>query len=229
MKKITEFFYLLWLKIVVTWRNFREYLKVISRYYRNPLFRKVDTYLLRNYLLENPYWMSKEYLQSKGEGNLHSYGETPLTTMEKIATECGISTKDVVYELGSGRGRACFWLHCFKGCKVVGIEFIPNFVSIAQQVKLRYKISNVSFVFHDMLKADFSNATVIYFYGTSSDTSFIMKLIDKLKRLPPGTKIITVSYPLHSYTDASLFRLIKTFPARFTWGEANVYLQIRNK
>ncbi len=37
--------------------------------------------------------------------------------------------------------------------------------------------------------------------------------------------LITVSYPLTDYTEKPLFELIRSFPAKFTWGEAEVYLQ----
>ncbi len=227
MKKIRNFFQLLLLKFVVTLKNTIEYFKVVLRYYRNSRFRKIDFYLLRFYIQQNPYLISKKFLQEKGEKDVYNYGETPLTTLEKISHECKIKSDDIVYELGSGRGRSCFWLHCFIGCKVVGVEFVPDFVAIAQRVKKIYNIKGVSFVYRDILKAYISDATVVYFYGTSSETAFILALIEKLKKLAPGTKIITVSFPLTTYSTEPLFELIKSFPVAFTWGDAEVFLQIR--
>ena len=78
-----------------------------------------------------------------------------------------------------------------------------------------------------MRKTDYSQATVVYFYGTTAETEFILELIEKLKDLPLGAKVITVSYPLTSYMPVPIFRLVKTFPVQFPWGEADVYLQIR--
>ncbi len=227
MGKIGDFFSLLSLKLAVTWTNFREYLQVVRRYYGHPLFRKIDIFLLRCYLQRNPYTINKEFLEQLGEKNIYAYGETPLTTLEKIADECGIAANDVVYELGSGRGRSCFWLHCFKGCRVVGVEFVPDFVAFADKAKRKFGIDSVSFLFRDILYPSYSDATVLYFYGTSSETSFILKLIDKLKKLPKGTKIITVSYPLTTFCPEPVFEIVKTFSAEFTWGPADVYLQVR--
>ena len=215
------------IRLFVSWRNFIEFLKVVFRYYSNSKFRKIDLYLLRNYLLQNPFQISKKYLQERGEKNIYTYGETPLTTLEVIARECGIGAEDVVCELGSGRGRGCFWLNSFIGCPVIGIEFVPTFVAIAQNVKCRYMVKEVKFLCQDILEANFRGATVVYFYGTSSETPFIQKLIDKLKKMPVGTKIITVSYPLTSYMDTPVFELIKSFQAQFTWGKTAVYLQVR--
>lgn len=227
MKKNREFFKLFRLRFVVTWRNFVEWCKVVYRYYPNSNFRKIDIYLLRNYILQNPYRICKEFLKERGEKNVYTYGETPLTTLEKIADECKIGSQDIFYELGSGRGRSCYWLKFFVKCRVVGVEYVPTFVKIASKAGRLYEVDDVKFVYRDILDADISDATVIYFYGTSSETSFIMKLIDKLKGLPSGTKIITVSYPLTTYAAEQVFDLVKTFPAEFTWGETEVYLQIR--
>lgn len=227
MKKIRKYLNLLGLNFVVSWRNFVEWCKVVYRYYPNPDFRKIDIYILRNYILQNPYRICKEFLKDRGEKNVYTYGETPLTTLEKIVKECNIGSQDVFYELGSGRGRSCFWIKYFVKCRVVGVEYVPDFVKIASKAGRLYEVDDVKFVYRDILDADISDATVIYFYGTSSETPFIMNLIEKLKKLPSGTKIITVSYPLTAYSEKPVFELVKTFPAEFTWGEADVYLQVR--
>jgi hypothetical protein len=200
---------------------------VVHKYYPNKQFRKIDIYLLRNYIAQNPYRISKEFLREKGESNLYAFGETPLTTMEKIAVECRIGKKDRFYELGSGRGRTCFWMHFFRGCSSVGIEYVPQFVKIAAKTCRLYQVEGVKFIYRDILDADLSQATAVYFYGTSSETSFILKLIEKLKALPAGAKVITVSYPLTNYSAEPLFEVVKVFPCRFTWGKTEVYLQIR--
>ncbi|MFQ5729199.1 MAG: methyltransferase domain-containing protein [Waddliaceae bacterium] len=228
MKKLVGFLQLLWIRLVVSCRNFIEFLKVVYFYYPNRNFRRLDLYLLRNYILQSPYQISKSFLQEKGEKEIYTYGETPLTTLDKIVRECQIQSSDVVYELGAGRARSCFWLHFFVGCRVVGVEFIPTFVKISQKVRRTFGVEGVTFLYKDILDADYTEASVIYFYGTCSDTPFIQKLIEKLKEVPSGTKIISVSYPLTSYMQEPLFELRGAFSARFTWGESTVYLQVRN-
>jgi len=220
-----KYLQLFWIKMVVAYRNMIEFMRVVARYYPNREFGRLDRYLLRNYLLVNPYKISKQFLLEKKESQVNVYGETPLTTLELIATECNIQSDDVVYELGSGRARTCFWLRFFIGCRVVGIEQVPTFVKISQHVRRRFGVKGVKFMYQDFLDADYTEASVIYFYGTCSETSFIRQLINKLKKLPTGTKIITISYPLANDADPPLFKLIKNFPAKFTWGEAMVYLQ----
>lgn len=227
MRRLTKYLRLFWLRLVVSCRNLVEFIRVVYLYYPNWEFGRLDLYLLRNYIGQNPYRISKKFLEEKEEKEIYAYGETPLTTIEKIAQECHLTSEDVVYELGAGRGRTSFWLFFFVGCQVVGVEYIPLFVKIAQKVKRRFGVKGVKFLYRDILDVDYSDATVIYFYGTSSDTSLIQQLIDKLKGLRSGTKIITVSYPLTSYMNEPLFELVKTFPAQFTWGETHVFLQVR--
>ena len=107
------------------------------------------------------------------------------------------------------------------------MEFVPFFVKVAQKTARTFNINKIQFIFRDILDVDYSDATVIYFYGTSSQTKFIMELIEKLKELRPGTKVITVSYPLTYYQTEQVFKLVKHFPVEFTWGQTDVYLHVR--
>lgn len=217
---------LIWIRFQVECFNLKEYLFVVVKYYRHTSFMKADLLLLLHYVFHNPYRMNKNFLAKKGELE-EVYGETPLTTLEKIVEKCEITSKDTVYELGSGRGRTCFWLGEVVGCKTVGIEYVPEFVSIAQKVKQKCGIEHVDFFQADFLSVDLSRATVIYLYGTCLTEEQIGLLINNLKKLPPGTKIITISYPLTNYTEEPLFELMSCFSGTFPWGTTDIYLQYR--
>jgi SAM-dependent methyltransferase len=223
---LREFLELIWVNFVVHLRNLVEFLKVMVKYYGNITFLKVDMSLLLMYLFHNPFSISKRFLMRKGESEIYAYGETPLTTLEMIAKECQISSKDVVFELGSGRGRNCFWLNSFIGCKAIGIEYIPDFVERAERIKKKLEIKNVDFRLGDILDADYTGATVLYLYGTCLEDDFIKKLIEKFAQLPVGTKIITVSYPLTDYVEHPFFEVMKRFSGKFPWGVGDVYLQV---
>ncbi|WP_284452997.1 SAM-dependent methyltransferase [Parachlamydia acanthamoebae] len=214
---------LLKLNFKVKYRNFKEFCAIVRRFYKNRQFCQCDLLLLREYLWQNPFAISKKFLIRHGEKNVHAYGETPLTSLAKIAEACQITPKDVVYELGCGRGRGCFWLHCFYQCRVVGIDFVPSFIQKAEKVRKRCDLEAIDFRCEDMSKSDFSGGTVFYLYGTCLEDSLIKKLIKKFKQLPSGTKIMTVSYPLSDYSSG--FNLHRTLSVPFTWGEGIVYIQ----
>lgn len=221
------FFSLLWLNLVVKKRNFFEYLKVVARYYPNITFMKIDSSLLFKYIFRSPFTISKKFLQKRGASDIYAYGETPLTTLDHIANVCQLSAANKVFELGCGRGRGCFWLNCFIGCKVVGIDFVPAFIKKANAVKRTYELHDIEFRCEDILETDLTGASAIFMYGTCFEAPFLEKLIQRLSSLDSGSKIITVSYPLTDFTDKPLFVVMKRFSATFTWGEADVYLQIK--
>jgi len=214
-------------KIATQWKNSVDFFKTAINYYGNFRFCKIDLSLLLLYFGNNPFTISRDFLRSIGEEDVYAFGETPLATMDFIARECQLSKNDTVFELGCGRGRTCFWLNSFLGCKAVGIDFIPQFIDIANTIKKRYAVNDVEFRLEDMFKTSLDGATAIYLYGTNLKDRQIINLIDRFKELPVGTKIITISYPLTDYTSEPLFEVMKHFTAQFTWGEADVYFQVR--
>lgn len=210
----------------VFWKRILEGTNIILFYYsRSWTFFRLDTKLLFSYWKESPFSISHRYWEAQGATEPDIYGETPLTTIDLIATLCSIGPDDCVYELGCGRGRTCFWLRLFRGCRVVGIECIPTFTERAQQLQQQFKLDKLTFKTGDFLQETFTDATYIYLYGTTLDEPAIQSLIQQLKQVPSGTRIITVSYPLNDYCDSPLFKMEKQVTLPFLWGEAEVYIQ----
>lgn len=225
-----EFIKLLFVRAKVYFYEIFEFIKVILNYYTNKSFRQQDLCLLSKYFFTNPFTISKEYLLSHGAVDPYLYGETPLTTLSKICRECHLSSQDMVYELGCGRGRTCFWLANFIKCRVIGVEQIDVFVEKANQVKSQYSVHNLSIFKGNYLDFSFKEATVVYLYGTCLEEQSIQLLIKKFSKMAKGSKIITVSYPLTEYVDCTqfgLFDLVHTFEASFPWGNTTLYLHIR--
>lgn len=225
-KSIFDGLELIWINIKHRIMSLIDFIKVASKYYSHFPFMKADLSLLIFYLLDSPFVISRRFLQEKGEANIHAYGETPLTSAQLIAETCNITEKDHVFELGCGRGRTCFWLKYFIDCHVTGIDFVPKFIERANRIKTKLKVDNVTFIQDDFMEADFQEATVIYLYGTMLDDDAITSLTKKFKKLTPGTKVITVSYPLSDYSDDDTFELMKRFTVPYPWGTTDVYLQI---
>lgn len=224
---VKEYLTLIAINLAVKKRNFFEYLRILYRYYRNLSFAKIDSSLVLMYLFDNPFSISRRYLMHLSKKNEFIYGETPLTSFETIAKEARATPQDTVYDLGCGRGRICFWLRSFIGCQVVGVELVPEFMTRAKRIQRKMKIEGIEFRTDDFLKTDLKNATLIYLYGTCLEDETIHQLIERFKKLPSGTRIITVSYSLSDYTDEPIFEIMKRFPVRFTWGEGDIFIQVK--
>ncbi|QVL57090.1 MAG: methyltransferase domain-containing protein [Simkaniaceae bacterium] len=197
-------------------------------YYHDHTFSHLDRSLLTAYIFKNPYTISKNYLKKRNEKEVHTYGETPLMTYEKMAKEVGLEPTDTFLELGSGRGRGALFIHHFFKCQVIGVERIPQFVKLSRHLAHKYHQDRVSFICSDMLKGELPEATVIYLYGTALTDLEIAPLVQKLKKYPKGTKIISISYPLTDY-DENAFHIEKSFTVSFPWGETEAYIQTVEK
>ncbi len=188
------------------------------RYYKKPKFALVDIAVLLSYFFKSPYRIGREHNESE------PYGETPLATLEYILEHCPVRPGEVAYELGSGRGRACFWLALYKGYETVGIEYIPTFVDRANNIASFFKVNNVRFINADMLKADLSRATWLYLFGSALSDESIRELCKKLENQPKGTRIITISYPLVAYTKSPKIVHTLTLDVEFSWGTTQAFI-----
>jgi SAM-dependent methyltransferase len=224
----------LWSKIrifaYVRWFNFSDFWQTVFNYWDNFEFALVDMMLLLSYFYQSPYRIARKFEQTQSQQDqglvdVAPYGETPLVTLDKIVRVCGVVKEDVVYELGAGRGRSSFWLALYLGCKTIGIEYNPYFVTKAERIRRLFKINNLEFRNQNMLQADLSDATVVYLFGTALDDSQIRALARRLAQLQAETKIITISYPLQDYITTPAFTLLEAFEVEFVWGSTTAYIQ----
>lgn len=191
---------------------FLSQIDTICRYSRkNIRFALSDLLIGFSSFFVNPYRLARK----RGE----IYGETPYRTFHKIASLCDLTSKDTWLELGSGRGKGCFWMAHFVGCKVIGIEKILPFSWISRLVKAVTR-TKVSFIQNDFLTFDFSKATCVYLYGTTMNDEMVKKIVDKMEQLPSSARVISVSAPLPI---RSYLQCIGSFPLSFPWGETEGY------
>lgn len=193
-----------------------EKIKVLLLY---PSYRTTELLFSFLSLFSNPYAISKRFLREKGAADLYTYGETPLTTWDKIAKECGLFSTDCVFDLGCGRGKALFWLTQEVGCRAVGVEIIPTFILQAKRLQKWLRSDLVTFHHGDMREIDLTLATFIYIDGLFLDEILWKELLEKFSQLRKGTKIVTTSEPL-----PAPFCCVKEFEGRYAWGTTTLYL-----
>lgn len=182
------------------------------------LFRKIDQELCRGYRINNPYRISRKYLESLEEKNVHQYGETPLKTIKKIGQALQLKPQDRLVELGSGRGRGAFLFSCLFQCRVTGVEQIPFFVKTARQVADQFAIP-VEFLCEDFSQTSLKPYSFGYLFGSCLPDATIYRICQNIQH--PMT-IATVSYPLSDYDRR--FQILNTIDAEFLFGNTDVYI-----
>ncbi|MDN3507340.1 MAG: methionine biosynthesis protein MetW [Simkaniaceae bacterium] len=169
-------------------------------YYRDRRFWKIEKKMRARYRWKNPYAMARK------EGQV--YGETPLALYDEIAKRVGLEKGERFLDLGCGRGRGCYFLAHFYGCKALGIEMVAGFV------KRAIAVPGVEILQGDFLSCDL-NADVIYLYGTCLND----EEIEVVSKNVVGAKVVSVSEPLPGAP------VIESFEGEFPWGKTQLYIQ----
>lgn len=122
------------------------------------------------------------------------YLPTPHEAVEAMLRLASVTSKDVVYDLGSGDGRIPITAAKMYGARAVGIDIDPKMVAEANKNAQEAGVTSlVSFRNADLFETDFSEATVITLYLLGS---LNVKLQPTLKKLKPGTRIVSHAFKM---------------------------------
>ena len=113
-------------------------------------------------------------------------------TMVKLS---GITTNDIIYDLGCGDGTLLITAARLKGAHGIGVEIDPSRASIARGRVIFHRLGNkVTIKRKNLFSEDISKATVVVVYLIPQT---LKKLEVKfLKELKPGTRVISYVYPI---------------------------------
>ncbi len=204
--------------------SWKEERKVKKNYYNNPRFKQQDQALKKEWRWINPYAESRRFLARKGESEIHTYGETPLTVFALIAERLRLKKEDLFLDLGCGRGRGVFFLQTYFGCKAYGVDWVPSFIHKARSVA-RSTCCSAGFELGPIHESKFiEQAQVIYLAWTCIEEEERAEVEQALVRVLPGTQVITISYPLQSQD----FTLSFTSCVSFPWGEAEIFFHVKH-
>ena len=161
-----------------------------------------------------------------------TYGEVSLESMVTILATVEPSAGHIFYDLGAGTGKAVllaallppFW-------EVRGIEILDELYEKSQEVLERFEtgvrphlpeeqIGKIHFIKGDILHHDFSDGDVVLAQTTCFPENLMLDLEEKLEKLKPGSKVITLSQSLRS----PLFEMTHSGKCRMGWGEATVFV-----
>ena len=152
------------------------------------------------------------YFDRSGERkNFSDYETTSHVAVLAAIRAAGLSDGDIVYVIGSGKGRAMAHLARVKLRKVVGIELSEELYRISRNnmEKLRGRKTPVEIRNKNVVDADLSEATVFYMFNPFGPET--MKIfLGKIDSCAPGTMIIYLNPLCRSVFDEfPRFRIAK--------------------
>jgi cyclopropane fatty-acyl-phospholipid synthase-like methyltransferase len=120
---------------------------------------------------------------------------TPPATVAAMLTLAGVTSKDVVYDLGCGDGQIVTAAARDFGARAVGIDINPVRVKEANDRITKAGVTDkVKIINDDLFTANISEATVVTLYLLQTLNE---KLIPKLnKELKPGTRIVSQTFTM---------------------------------
>lgn len=120
---------------------------------------------------------------------------TPHDVVEAMLDLANVTSKDVVYDLGSGDGRIVVTAAKKYGARGVGVDINPERIREGEENARKEGVANrVRFVQQDLFKADISEATVVTLYLLSSvNLRLRPKLMEELR---PGTRIVSQTFDM---------------------------------
>jgi precorrin-6B methylase 2 len=122
------------------------------------------------------------------------YVPTPQEVVDAMLALANVTAKDVVYDLGSGDGRIPITAAQKYGVRAVGIDINPQRIQEANENLAKAGVGNkVKFLNQDLFETDISEATVVTLYLLPS---LNLKLMPTLKKMKPGTRIVSHSFDM---------------------------------
>ena len=121
---------------------------------------------------------------------------TPQEVVDAMLQMANVTANDFVFDLGSGDGRIPITAAQKYGARAVGIDIDPQRIKEATENLAKAMVGDkVKFLNQDLFQTDISQATVVTLYLLPS---LNVKLMPILKKLKPGTRIVSHSFDMGS-------------------------------
>lgn len=127
--------------------------------------------------------------------DLAPYVPTPMFVVEKMLAMARVDSQDIVYDLGCGDGRIVIAAAERYGARGVGIDIDPVRISESRANAILAGVDErIEFCQQDVLKVDFSEATVLALYLLPESLEMLRPLFERM--LSPGTHVVSHDYAI---------------------------------
>lgn len=127
------------------------------------------------------------------------YGEIMPTATFRLLEYLDLGKGDVLYDLGSGVGKLVVAAAMHRRLtRVVGLELVRPRHLMAEEALARARAAKVlrtrqvDLLQQDFMRADLSDATVVYSCSTAFPAELMRRLARKLSHLPRGTRFVSL-------------------------------------
>ena len=137
--------------------------------------------------------------------DLAPFVATPLPVADAMLALAQVDEDDVVYDLGCGDGRIVILAAQKFGAHGVGIDFNPKRIEESLEGAIQAGVEDrAEFRLGDVLKADFSAATVVTVYLLTRSNEKLRPIFEE--QLKPGTLVVTHNYRVPGWEDKEIDR-----------------------
>lgn len=135
-----------------------------------------------------------------------AYASAPPAIVDAMLALAGVTSDDVVYDLGCGDGRIVVAAAKTRGARGVGIDIDPERIADATALAVREGMTDrVTFVLGDLFQAPFDEATVVMLYLQPEPNLRLRPRL--LAELRPGTRVVSLSYDMGDWAPEEVRRV----------------------
>lgn len=132
--------------------------------------------------------------------DLAPYVPTPTFVVEKMLEMAHVDSEDILFDLGCGDGRIVIAAAEKYGAQGVGIDIDPMRISESRANAILAGVEDrVEFLQQDVMKIDFSKATILALYLLPESLEMLRPLFEHM--LEPGTYVVSHNYSIPGWEE----------------------------
>ena len=156
-----------------------------------------------------PSFADLDRVLAQDQRSLAPFVPTPQDVVDRMLELAGVTSDDVVYDLGCGDGRIVITAAQRFGARGVGVDIDPQRIADSNANAERAGVEHlVRFIEQDAMTVDVSEATVVTLYLLSSSN---LKLRPQLtSQLRPGARVVSHAFSMGDWEADQVDRFTDT-------------------